>query len=137
MEIFKLLHWFYTCFWSFHYFYTTTIHDKLRLNIFLAQLWSYLSIGVKIKFIPFLLRLLCACQHQIWKKAYQIALAKLWVWKICTQNMCKKCLELCKNTKNCTKKQKKLNAWRKEKKAQLWKVSTSAVSVFLCSHNVP
>ena len=34
------------------------------------------------------------------EKAYKIALAKIWVWKISTQNMCK-------NAQNCEKMRKK------------------------------
>ena len=43
------------------------------------------------------------------EKAYKIAHAKLWVWKISTQNMCKKCPQLCKickNSQNCEEKKK-------------------------------
>ena len=45
------------------------------------------------------------------EKAYKIAHAKLQVWKISTQNMCKKCPKMCKiskNAQNYTKKTKNI-----------------------------
>ena len=35
-------------------------------------------------------------------KVYKIALAQIRVWKISTQNICKKCSKSCLNAKNCT-----------------------------------
>ena len=63
------------------------------------------------------------------EKAFKIAHAKLWVWKMCTQNMCKKCPKSCKiskNAQNCTKKTKTFNKTREktQKLTQLWKIST-------------
>ena len=48
-----------------HNICTTTIHTKIKLNIFPADLWSDSSIGFQIKFIPHFLRLLCSCQRSV------------------------------------------------------------------------
>ena len=47
--------------WLLHYYNT----HKIKLNNFPVQLWSNLSIGYEIKFIPHFLRFLCVCQHSV------------------------------------------------------------------------
>ena len=84
-------------------------------------------------------------------KAYKIAHAKLWVWKISTQNMCKKypkSCKICKIAQNCPKLHKKrqnnCNKTREKKLEQLWKISTRgacAACIFFhiclyCIHDV-
>ena len=65
------------------------------------------------------------------EKAYKLALAQLPVWKICTQNMCKKRSKSCKNEIECQKVHKKaifLTTWKTQKLAQLWKISTGGAA---------
>ena len=60
---------------------------------------------------------------QSWKKTYKIVLAKLWVWKISTHNMCKKGSKSCKNAKKRTQKmQLFLTTWKIHELAQHRKI---------------
>ena len=55
------------------------------------------------------------------EKAYKIAHAKLWVWKISTQNMCKKCpksCKTCKNGQNCNNKKRQKTLIKRVKKTK-------------------
>ena len=66
-------------------------------------------------------------------KTYKIALAQLRVWKINTQNMCKRRRKLCTNLQKWQKVHKKrifLKPREKPKKiAQLWKISTGGAAL--------
>ena len=64
------------------------------------------------------------------EKGYKIAMAKLPAWKNSTQNKCKQFSKFCKMEQKGQKISQKMqqknleNTWKKQKLAQLWKIST-------------
>ena len=69
----------------FHDFFTTTLHNKLKLNFCPAHLWYNLSIDFEIKCIPCVLKLFCACQQPVCPTPL---LTKTWsnsLWSILTR----------------------------------------------------